>query len=50
VLNTTPAYLMGWDTEGKTSDQIAQEDAEILAAYRQAPPEIQEAIQRILKR
>ena len=50
ALNTTPAYLMGWDTEGKTLDQIAQEDAAILDAYQKAPPEIQEAIQRILKR
>lgn len=49
ALKTTPAYLMGWDPDGKTQEQIAKEDAAIMDAYRLASPEIQAAIQRILK-
>jgi len=49
ALKTTPAYLMGWDPEGKTPSQIAREDAAIIDAYHRAPPEIQQAIQRILR-
>ena len=49
ALQTTPAYLMGWDPDGKTSEETAIEDAAIMDAYRKASPEIQQAILRILK-
>lgn len=43
-LNLT--LLMGWE---KTPEQMEQEDKMILEAYHRASPELQEAIQRILK-
>lgn len=49
ALETTPAYLMGWEEEDKTKDEIDREAQEILDAYNRASPEIRAAIQRILK-
>ena len=55
ALETTPAYLMGWEDEDKTvawsawREEIDRENQEILDAYNRASPEIRAAIQRILK-
>lgn len=49
ALETTPAYLMGWEDEDKTKEEIDRENQEILDAYNRASPEIRAAIQRILK-
>lgn len=49
ALRISPSVLMGWEPIGKTSEQRAVEDDAIIAAYKKASPEIQEAIQRILK-
>ncbi len=49
ALHTTPAYIMGWEEEDKTKDEIDRENQEILDAYNRASPEIQAVIQRILK-
>lgn len=49
ALHTTPAYIMGWDEEDKTKEEIDRENQEILDAYNRASPEIQAVIQRILK-
>ena len=49
AVHTTPAYIMGWDEEDKTKEEIDRENQEILDAYNRASPEIQAAIQRILK-
>ena len=49
ALHTTPAYIMGWEEEDKTKEEIDRENQEILDAYNRASPEIQAAIQRILK-
>lgn len=49
ALHTTPAYIMGWEDEDKTKEEIDRENQEILDAYNRASPEIQAAIQRILK-
>ena len=48
ALETTPAYLMGWEEEDKTKDEIDREAQEMLDAYNRASPEIRAAIQRIL--
>lgn len=49
ALHTTPAYIMGWEEEDKTKEEIDRENQEILDAYNRASPEIRAAIQRILK-
>lgn len=49
ALETTPAYLMGWEEEDKTKDEMDLEAQEMLDAYKRASPEIRAAIQRILK-
>ena len=49
ALETTPAYLMGWEDEDKTKEEIDRENQEILDAYNRASPEIRAAFQRILK-
>ena len=49
ALQTTPAYLMGWGDPNQTDEQAAAKDAAIIDAYHKASPEIQLAIQRILK-
>ena len=49
ALHTTPAYIMGWEEEDKTKDEIDREAQEMLDAYKHASPEIRAAIQRILK-
>lgn len=49
ALHTTPAYIMGWEDEDKTKEEIDRENQEILDAYNRASPEIRAAIQRILK-
>ena len=49
ALHTTPAYIMGWEDEDKTKEEIDREKQEILDAYNRASPEIRAAIQRILK-
>lgn len=49
ALHTTPAYIMGWEDEDKTKEEIDRENQEILDAYKRASPEIRAAIQRILK-
>lgn len=49
ALHTTPAYIMGWEEEDKTKEEIDRENQEILDAYNRASPEIQAVIQRILK-
>ncbi len=49
ALHTTPAYIMGWEDEDKTKDEIDREAQEMLDAYKRASPEIRAAIQRILK-
>lgn len=49
ALDVTPAYLMGWNEENLSKEQRAREDAAIIEAYHNATPEIQQAIQRILK-
>ena len=49
ALHTTPAYIMGWEEEDKTKEEIDREAQEMLDAYKRASPEIREAIQRILK-
>ena len=49
ALHTTPAYIMGWEEEDKTKDEIDREAQEMLDAYKRASPEIRAAIQRILK-
>ena len=49
ALHTTPAYIMGWEEEDKTKDEIDREAQEMLDAYKHASPEIRAEIQRILK-
>ena len=49
ALHTTPAYIMGWEEEDKTKDEIDREAQEMLDAYKHASPEIRAAIRRILK-
>lgn len=49
ALHTTPAYIMGWEEEDKTKEEIDREAQEMLDAYNRASPEIRAAIQRILK-
>ena len=49
ALHTTPAYIMGWEEEDKTKEEIDRENQEILDAYNRASPEIRAAIRRILK-
>ena len=49
ALHTTPAYIMGWEEEDKTKDEIDREAQEMLDAYKRASPEIRAAIRRILK-
>ena len=49
ALHTTPAYIMGWEDEDKTKEEIDRENQEMLDAYKRASPEIRAAIQRILK-
>ena len=49
AMHTTPAYIMGWEDEDKTKEEIDRENQEILDAYNRASPEIRAAIQRILK-
>lgn len=49
ALHTTPAYIMGWEEEDKTKEEIDRENQEIMDAYNRASPEIRAAIQRILK-
>lgn len=49
ALHTTPAYIMGWEDEDKTKEEIDRENQEILDAYNRASPEIRAAIRRILK-
>lgn len=49
ALHTTPAYIMGWEEEDKTKEEIDRENQEILDAYNRASPEIRAVIQRILK-
>lgn len=49
ALETTPAYLMGWDID-VVPDDVLQERAETLyKAYASASPEIQAAIDLLLK-
>ena len=49
ALETTPAYLMGWEDEDKTKEEREREIQEMLDAFNRASPEIRAAIQRILK-
>ena len=49
ALHTTPAYIMGWEDEDKTKEEIDRENQEILDAYNRASPDIRAAIRRILK-
>lgn len=58
ALNTTPAYLMGWeDSSGNShADMIIPEQAktdeqyaEFLTAYTQASPDVQKAVRLILR-
>lgn len=49
ALHTTPAYIMGWEEEDKTKEEIDREAQEMLDAYNRASPEIRAAIRRILK-
>lgn len=49
ALETTPAYLMGWEDEDRTKDEIDREAREMMDAYKHASPEIRAVIRRILK-
>ena len=49
ALETIPTYIMGWEDEDMTKDEIDQEVQEMLDAYKHASPEIRAAIRRILK-
>lgn len=50
ALNTTPAYLMGWESEKTTpAPEITPEEMELLELFRNAPPEKQAAIRALLK-
>ena len=50
ALSTTPAYLMGWESEKPTpTPSITPEDMELLELFHAAPPEKQAAIRALLK-
>ena len=49
ALEAAPAYLMGWEDEDRTKDEIDREAREMMDAYKHASPEIRAAIRRILK-
>lgn len=49
ALHTTPAYIMGWEDEDMTKDEIDREAREMMDAYKHASPEIRAVIRRILK-
>ena len=42
ALDTTPAYIMGWDEEGTdTEPSVTLEESALLERFRQLPPEKQ---------
>lgn len=58
ALNTTPAYLMGWeDSEGNSHEDFImpkqtkpdEQYADFITAYTQASPDVQKAVRLILK-
>ena len=53
VLKCTPAYLMGWDenSESDSSLESCQEEKakELYSLYEQASPEVQSAVELLLK-
>ena len=51
ILCTTPAYLMGWETEKPSADhseELPYSDMELLSAYKNADSVTQELIRRAL--
>lgn len=62
TLNTTPAYLMGWEDSPEIKQAAAQaafraemgnlsyEEMDIVRAYRQASPEVRAIIDKIIER
>ena len=48
ALQTTPAYLMGWDAAPSNDSEITHA-MDLYELYTQAPPEIQAAVETLLK-
>jgi transcriptional regulator with XRE-family HTH domain len=50
ILNTTPAFLMGWSSEGAPAAPVilSDEDARLLHAFHAADPAIQSAVRKLL--
>lgn len=50
ILNTTPAYIMGWSEEGAPASPavLSTEEKQLLKAYCAAAPAIQAAVRKLL--
>ena len=49
ALNTTPAYLMGWNNPDLDQQEEVQIALKLYGQYKKAQPDIQKAVQTLLK-